>query len=241
MRFEIGSAFAMGAVFPMLAACLHFCRRNYTFVLADFRTDLQDYLAGVLLLIAGWLSVRARPSARAFTVLAWSFFASMMFGSSWGQIDDTLRGEVEPYNTAIIVFKVTILAVSLVALALSVRFRISISISPALGFRRFHYHERPLGAGRMPPAAKSRKKYQATPIGQDASQQRQEPRGCVSEIPPTSGALSPNRQLRLLGGWGLALNELADIVGTLRIFRCDTFGSLRRPQVLDSRVLPDSL
>ena len=44
-----------------------------------------------------------------------------MFGSSWGQIDDTLRGEVEPNNTAIISFKVAILAIALVALVLSVR------------------------------------------------------------------------------------------------------------------------
>ena len=121
MRFEIGSAFAMGTVFPLLAACLHYCRRNYSFVLADFRSDFQDYLAGVLLLVAAWLSVRSRPSAPAFTVLAWAFFVSMMFGSSWGQIDDTLRGEVEPYNTAVIVFKLAILAIALVALALSVR------------------------------------------------------------------------------------------------------------------------
>jgi hypothetical protein len=121
MRFEVVSAFAMGAIFPMLAACLHYCRRNYTFALADFRADFHDYLAGALLLTAGWLSVRLRPSAPAFSVLAWSFFASMMFGSSWGQIDETLRGEVEPYNTAIIVFKVAILAIALVALTLSVR------------------------------------------------------------------------------------------------------------------------
>ena len=111
----------MGAVFPVLAACLHYCRRNYSFAPADFRSDFQDYLAGALLLLAGWLSTRSRPVAPAFAVLAWAFFASMMFGSAWGQIDETLRGEVEPYNTAIIVFKVAILALALVALVLAVR------------------------------------------------------------------------------------------------------------------------
>ena len=121
MRFEVICAFTMGAVFPLLAGCLHYCRRNYTYTLADFRADFQDYLAAALLLIAGWLSVRLRPSAPAFSVMAWSFFVSMMFGSSWGQIDETLRGEVEPYNTAIIASKVAILAVALVALTLSVR------------------------------------------------------------------------------------------------------------------------
>ena len=90
-------------------------------MLADFISDFQDYLASVLLLLAGWLSVRSRPIAPAFTVLAWAFFVSMMFGSAWGQIDETLRGEVEPYNTAIIVSKLAILGVGLVALVLSVR------------------------------------------------------------------------------------------------------------------------
>ena len=61
------------------------------------------------------------PQRNMTFVMAWSFFASMMFGSSWGQIDDTLRGEIEPYNTAIIASKVAILAIALVALALSIR------------------------------------------------------------------------------------------------------------------------
>jgi hypothetical protein len=131
MRFEVRSAFAMGAVFPLLAACLHYCRRNYTYTLADFRTDFQDYLAGALLLLAAWLSVRLRSSAPAFSVMAWSFFVSMMFGSSWGQIDETLRGEVEPYNTGIIASKVAILAIAVVALALSVRNAATSTKSPS--------------------------------------------------------------------------------------------------------------
>jgi hypothetical protein len=45
----------------------------------------------------------------------------MMVPSSWGQIDDTLRGEIEPYNTAIIVSKLAILGLSVVSLTLSVR------------------------------------------------------------------------------------------------------------------------
>jgi hypothetical protein len=110
----------MGAVFPLLAACLHYCGRNYTYTLADFRTDFQDYLAAALLLMGG-RSVRLRPSAPAFCVMAWSFFASMMFESSWRQMDNTLRGEVQPYNTAIIASKAAILVIAVIALALSVR------------------------------------------------------------------------------------------------------------------------
>jgi hypothetical protein len=63
--------------------------------------------------------------------MAWSFFVSMMFGSSWGQIDETLRGEVEPYNTGIIASKVAILAIAVVALALSVRNAATSTKSPS--------------------------------------------------------------------------------------------------------------
>ena len=45
----------------------------------------------------------------------------MMVASSWGQIDDTLRGQIEPYNATIIAFKLAILGVALISLILSVR------------------------------------------------------------------------------------------------------------------------
>lgn len=121
MRFEIASAFVMGLLLPFLATCLEFCRRDFRLSLADVRGDLQDYLSGALLLAAGWFSLRLRPFAPAFIVLAWAYFTSMMVDSSWGQIDDTLRGEIEPYNAVIIVSKLTILGLAVISLTLSVR------------------------------------------------------------------------------------------------------------------------
>ena len=121
MRFEIASAFVMGVLLPFLATCLGFCRQGFTLSFADVRGDLQDYLSGALLLLAGWFSVRLRSFAPAFIILAWAYFSSMMVDSSWGQVDDTLRGEIEPYNTAIIVSKLAILMLGLVSLTLSVR------------------------------------------------------------------------------------------------------------------------
>jgi hypothetical protein len=66
-------------------------------------------------------SIRLCPAAPVFTVLAWAYFTSLMVDSTWGQIDDTLRGETEPYNTCILAFKVGILSATLISLILSFR------------------------------------------------------------------------------------------------------------------------
>jgi len=111
----------MGSVIPLLATCLEYCRQGFKLSFADVRGDFQDHLSSALLLIAGWVSIRFRSFAPAFVVLAWAYFTSMMVTSFSGQIEDTLRGEIEPYNTAIIVSKLAILGLSLVSLVLSVR------------------------------------------------------------------------------------------------------------------------
>jgi hypothetical protein len=121
MRFEIGSAFVMGGLLPFLATCLEYCRQGFKLSFADVRGDLDDYVAGALLLIAGWLSVKVRSNATIFAVLAWAYFTSLIFASSWGQIDDTLRGQAEDYNSAIIVFKLAILVVGATSLVLAYR------------------------------------------------------------------------------------------------------------------------
>ena len=121
MRFEVISAFVMGTLLPFLATCLEYCRQGFKLSFADVRGDLEDYLSASLLLFAGWASVRFRSFAPALIVVAWAYFTSMMVDSSWGQIDDTLRGEIEPYNTTVIVSKLAILGFSLICLVLSVR------------------------------------------------------------------------------------------------------------------------
>jgi hypothetical protein len=100
---------------------LEYCRQGFTLSFAAIRGDLQDYLSSALLLIAGLASVRLRPFAPALAVLAWAYFTSMMVDSTWAQIDDTLRGEMEPHNTLIITFKLGIVGVALTSLILSFR------------------------------------------------------------------------------------------------------------------------
>ena len=121
MRFEVASASAMGIVFPLIATCLEYCRQGYTFSFAAIRGDLPDYVSSALLLTAGLAAIRLRPSAPALTVLAWAYFTSLMVASTWGQIDDTLRGETEPFNSCIIAFKLGILSVALISLIRSLR------------------------------------------------------------------------------------------------------------------------
>jgi hypothetical protein len=88
---------------------------------AAIRGNLPDYVSSALLLAAALSAIRLRPSAPALTVLAWAYFTSLMVASTWGQIDDTLRGESEPFNTCIIAFKLGILSVALISLIRSLR------------------------------------------------------------------------------------------------------------------------
>jgi hypothetical protein len=128
VRFEIVSAWIIGGLIPVLAVCLDYCRSGFSFSLAGFIGNLDDYLTGGLLIFAGWASTRARSFAPVFLVLAWAYSTSMMVDSSWGQIEDTLRGELDPYNTAVILGKLAVLSTCILSLMLSFRRAISASI-----------------------------------------------------------------------------------------------------------------
>src|SRR5262249_57457334 len=94
---------------------LELWRQGIMVVFAGRRGDLADFVSMALLLIAGLAAVRLSPSAPALALLAWAYFTSLMVDSTWGQLDDTLRGETEPYNTCIIAFKIGILSVALIS------------------------------------------------------------------------------------------------------------------------------
>lgn len=121
MRFEVISAFVIGGLIPILATCLHYCRHGFSLSFADFTGNLADYLVGVLLLAGGWVSVRAKSFAPVFLALAWAYCSSLMVSSFLGQIEDTLRGQPDPGNTLIIVFKLAILSICVVSLVRSFR------------------------------------------------------------------------------------------------------------------------
>ena len=80
----------------------------------------EDYVAGALLLIAGWASYRARPWERLFLVVAWAYVTGMMSGSFWSQLEDTLRHTIaEPNNLLVLSVKFLFWLTAVVSLVLS--------------------------------------------------------------------------------------------------------------------------
>jgi hypothetical protein len=78
MRFEVSSAFVIGGLVPILGTWLEYCRRGFSLSLIELAGNLDDYLAGAILLIAGWLSIRTKPFAPVYLVAAWAYCTSLM-------------------------------------------------------------------------------------------------------------------------------------------------------------------
>jgi hypothetical protein len=121
LRFEVIAAFFVGGMISVLETCLEYCRGGYKITAADFLANIDDYIAASLLLLAGFFAARAKAFSASFLVLAWAYCTSLMFSSFWGQVQDTLRSQIEPENTLILCGKLVILSVSLVALVMSFR------------------------------------------------------------------------------------------------------------------------
>jgi len=116
VRVEIAAAFAIGVLLPVLETC----RRGLCEWSVNFTTMFEDYLAGALLLVAGWASYRGRPFGAMFLVLAWAYVAGMMGGSFWGQFEETLRGtSTEPNNLLVVGFKGLLWSASVLSLVFS--------------------------------------------------------------------------------------------------------------------------
>ena len=82
----------------------------------------EDYVAGALLLVAGWASYRARPWGALFLVLAWAYVTAMVGGSFWYQLEDTFRGTAsEPNNLLVVIVKFLLWATCVSSLVLSFR------------------------------------------------------------------------------------------------------------------------
>ncbi len=97
-------------------------RRGVAHWRVEFTTMFEDYLAGALLLAAGYASYRGLPSCSGLLLTAWSWVASMMTISFVDQVEVTIRGsDLEPGNTDVLVVKFLLLAVSLLALVCSFR------------------------------------------------------------------------------------------------------------------------
>src|SRR5262245_17957228 len=99
MRFEVAAAFALGVLFPLLETA----RRGLGHWAVDFTTMFEDYLAGAILLIAAWATLQGRRWGPLLLVAAWSGITGMMTISVVSQVEDTVRGSVEPFNFVVII------------------------------------------------------------------------------------------------------------------------------------------
>ena len=102
MRFQVSAAFAIGLLLPVLETI----RRGFAYFAIDTMTVLEDYLAGVLLLCAGFAATRGVAYADRLLLAAWSGVTAMMTLSFLGQIEVTIRGvDLEPHNGDVLAFK----------------------------------------------------------------------------------------------------------------------------------------
>src|SRR5262245_23464588 len=116
MRFEVVAAFAIGVLLPALETA----RRGMGHWAINATTMLEDYLAGAVLLFAGWCALRRAPFARRLLLAAWAGVAGMMTLSLMGQIEVTLRAtELEPNNGVVLVVKLALWATCVTALVRS--------------------------------------------------------------------------------------------------------------------------
>jgi len=118
MRFQVISALVVGALLPILETV----RRGIGHWALEFTTMFEDYVAGALLLVAGFLAIRAKPSAPLLLLTAWAYLTGMMSSSFWDQLEITIRGvDLEPYNSAVLAFKFLLWSTCVISLGLSFR------------------------------------------------------------------------------------------------------------------------
>ena len=118
MRFEIATAFVIGALLPVLETA----RRGISHWTINFTTMFEDYLGGALLLIGAWAAYRRKSWGAVFLLMAWGSICGLMTSSFLGQLESTLRGaESEPHNLLVVAVKSLLWTVSMISLVLSFR------------------------------------------------------------------------------------------------------------------------
>ena len=118
MRFEVAAAFVLGVLLPVLETM----RRGIGFWGVDATTMLEDYLAGAVLVGAGWAAARKKRFGTPLLLVAWSGVTAMMTLSLLSQIEDTVRAEdLEPHNPLVLCGKVMLWLVCAAALTRSFR------------------------------------------------------------------------------------------------------------------------
>lgn len=118
MRFEIITAFVIGALLPILETT----RRGLSHWTINFTTMFEDYAGGALLLAGAWAAYRAKSWGAVLLLMAWGSICGLMTSSFLAQLESTLRGvESEPHNLVIVIVKFLLWSVSMTSLVLAFR------------------------------------------------------------------------------------------------------------------------
>lgn len=118
MRFEVIAGFIVGALLPVMETA----RRGIGHWAVEFTTMFEDYVAGALLLLGAWATLRARSWGATFLLLAWAYFTGLMSSSFWWQLEETIRHTAsEPNNFLVLIVKTLLWITCVVSLILSFR------------------------------------------------------------------------------------------------------------------------
>lgn len=118
MRFEVTTAFALGALLPILETV----RRGITHWTVNFTTMFEDYAGGALLLTGAWAAYRSKSWGALFLALAWGSIIGLMTSSFVAQLEATLRQTAtEPHNLVVLIVKFLLWSVGIVSLILAFR------------------------------------------------------------------------------------------------------------------------
>ena len=116
MRFELAAAYAMGIALPLLEAL----RRRTN--LDTISGDVDDFIAGTLLLYAARAVSKARPRGPVLLVAAWAVLCGGLYGSFFYQLESGAAHDVSGLANGIVVLvKGVLFAVAIAGLVLSVR------------------------------------------------------------------------------------------------------------------------
>ena len=118
MRFEVIAGLIVGALLPVMETA----RRGIGHWAVEFTTMFEDYLAGALLLLGAWATLRARSWGATFLLLAWAYFTGLMSSSFWWQLEEAIRHTAsEPNSFLVLIVKTLLWITCVVSLILSFR------------------------------------------------------------------------------------------------------------------------
>jgi hypothetical protein len=116
-RFEVVAAILLGVLLPGLETA----RRGMAYWSVNFTTMFEDYVAGIVLLVAAAGAYKRAAWAPAWLIISWSGISFMMLVSTVSQVEKQMRGDLEPHSLLVLAIKVLLLLASVYALLRSVR------------------------------------------------------------------------------------------------------------------------